>query len=276
MHQVVTAQLAARRSGTQSTKTRAEVRGGGAQAVQAEGHRQRPPGLHPRPALQRRWRRPRPEAAQLQPADPEEDDPARAALGAVRPGRRGQGRRRRLLGLRRSEDEGRQEAAERPRRRRQGARRGRHRRHQHHQELPQPARGAAASRPASSTPTTCCAATTSSSRTATLPGGGDVAARAGEEGRRQEGRAKKARRQSRKRSSADDVTSIAGSVKADGDEAPRATRSRATPRRCSTTCPDRLLQPHRPEYWFASAEAPRQPASSSAEPTCHDEDGDES
>ena len=30
MHQVVTAQLAARRSGTQSTKTRAEVRGGGA------------------------------------------------------------------------------------------------------------------------------------------------------------------------------------------------------------------------------------------------------
>ena len=30
MHQVVTAQLAARRSGTQSTKTRSEVRGGGA------------------------------------------------------------------------------------------------------------------------------------------------------------------------------------------------------------------------------------------------------
>ena len=36
MHQVVTAQLAARRSGTQSTKTRAEVRGGGTQAVQAQ------------------------------------------------------------------------------------------------------------------------------------------------------------------------------------------------------------------------------------------------
>ena len=30
MHQVVTAQLAARRSGTQSTKTRSEVSGGGA------------------------------------------------------------------------------------------------------------------------------------------------------------------------------------------------------------------------------------------------------
>ena len=30
MHQVVVAQLAAKRAGTQSTKTRAEVRGGGA------------------------------------------------------------------------------------------------------------------------------------------------------------------------------------------------------------------------------------------------------
>ena len=74
MHQVVTAQLAARRAGTQSTKTRAEVRGGGAQAVQAEGHRQRPPGLDPRPALQRWWRRPRAQAAQVRPEDPEEDD----------------------------------------------------------------------------------------------------------------------------------------------------------------------------------------------------------
>ena len=37
MHQVVTAQLAARRAGTQSTKTRAEVRGGGAQAVPQKG-----------------------------------------------------------------------------------------------------------------------------------------------------------------------------------------------------------------------------------------------
>ena len=37
MHQVVTAQLAARRAGTQSTKTRAEVRGGGAKPWKQTG-----------------------------------------------------------------------------------------------------------------------------------------------------------------------------------------------------------------------------------------------
>jgi large subunit ribosomal protein L4 len=37
MHQVVTAQLSARRSGTQSTKTRAEVRGGGAKPWKQKG-----------------------------------------------------------------------------------------------------------------------------------------------------------------------------------------------------------------------------------------------
>lgn len=37
MHQVVTAQLAARRSGTQSTKTRAEVRGGGIKPWKQKG-----------------------------------------------------------------------------------------------------------------------------------------------------------------------------------------------------------------------------------------------
>ena len=37
MHQVVTAQLAGRRSGTQSTKTRAEVRGGGAKPWRQKG-----------------------------------------------------------------------------------------------------------------------------------------------------------------------------------------------------------------------------------------------
>jgi large subunit ribosomal protein L4 len=37
MHQVVTAQLAARRSGTQSTKTRAEVAGGGAKPFKQKG-----------------------------------------------------------------------------------------------------------------------------------------------------------------------------------------------------------------------------------------------
>ncbi len=37
MHQVATAQLAARRSGTQSTKTRSEVRGGGAKPFRQKG-----------------------------------------------------------------------------------------------------------------------------------------------------------------------------------------------------------------------------------------------
>src|SRR5438309_10283159 len=37
MHQVVTAQLAARRAGTHSTKTRAEVRGGGAKPWRQKG-----------------------------------------------------------------------------------------------------------------------------------------------------------------------------------------------------------------------------------------------
>ena len=37
MHQVVTAQLASRRAGTQSTKTRSEVRGGGAKPYRQKG-----------------------------------------------------------------------------------------------------------------------------------------------------------------------------------------------------------------------------------------------
>ena len=37
MHQVVTAQLAARRAGTHSTKTRSEVRGGGAKPWRQKG-----------------------------------------------------------------------------------------------------------------------------------------------------------------------------------------------------------------------------------------------
>ena len=111
MHQVVTAQLAARRAGTQSHQDPRRGPRRRRQALEAEGHRPRPPGLDPRAALERRRRGPRPEAPQLRPADPQEDDPPRAALGAVRPGRRGQGRRRRRLGLRQPEDQG----ARRPR-----------------------------------------------------------------------------------------------------------------------------------------------------------------
>ena len=48
MHQVVTAQLAAKRAGTHSTKTRAEVSRRWREAVAPEGHRPGPPGLDPR------------------------------------------------------------------------------------------------------------------------------------------------------------------------------------------------------------------------------------
>ena len=93
MHQVVTAQLAARRAGTQSTKTRAEVRGGGAKPWRQKGTGRGPPGLEPGAPLGRRWRHPRPQAPQLRPEDAQEDGPPGPALGAVRPGRRRQGRR---------------------------------------------------------------------------------------------------------------------------------------------------------------------------------------
>ena len=44
MHQVVTAQLAAKRAGTHSTKTRAEVRGGGAKPWRQKGLGRARPG----------------------------------------------------------------------------------------------------------------------------------------------------------------------------------------------------------------------------------------
>ena len=59
MHQVVTAQRAAARAGTHSTKTRSEVRGGGRKPLAPEGPRARPPRLHPFPAVGRRRRRSR-------------------------------------------------------------------------------------------------------------------------------------------------------------------------------------------------------------------------
>ena len=68
MHQVVTAQLAARRAGTQSTKTRAEVRGGGAKPYRQKGTGNARQGSTELAALHRWWRRPRPQAALVRPA----------------------------------------------------------------------------------------------------------------------------------------------------------------------------------------------------------------
>ena len=98
MHQVVTAQLAARRAGTQSTKTRSEVRGGGAKPWRQKGTGRRPPGLDPCAADG---------VAAVSPTAPSPASTARRpprrwsswrSLGAVRPGCRRQRRRRRLVG----------------------------------------------------------------------------------------------------------------------------------------------------------------------------------
>ena len=72
LHQVVTAQLAAARAGTQSTRTRAEVARRWGQAVPPEGHGPGPPGLDPLAAVGR---------AAASPSDP---SPARTASGRPR------------------------------------------------------------------------------------------------------------------------------------------------------------------------------------------------
>ena len=87
MHQVVTAQLAAARRGTQSTKTRAEVSGGGAKPFSQKGTGRARQGSTRAPHWPAAASRSA-QAPQLQAAHPEEDDAAGAALGAVGPGRR--------------------------------------------------------------------------------------------------------------------------------------------------------------------------------------------
>ena len=100
MHQVVTAQLAARRAGTQCTKTRAEVRGGGAKPWTQKGTGRARAGSSRSPIWRGGGVALGPKPRKLRAEDPQEDDPPRPALGPVRSGRRGQGRRGRLVGLR--------------------------------------------------------------------------------------------------------------------------------------------------------------------------------
>ena len=168
------------RAGNQSTLTRAEVRGGGAQALAPEGLRPGPPGLDPGAALAGRRRGPRPQAPQLPPAHPQEDGPAGAALGAVRPGRRGQGRRGRRLGLRRPRTREARAALGALGLDGQGAGRARPRRRGGGQVVPQPARGAPDPAARSSTPTTSCAPTGSSSPGPTCPDAAPADARLAE------------------------------------------------------------------------------------------------
>ena len=101
LHQVVTAQLAAARAGTQSTRTRAEVAGGGAKPFRQKGTGRARQGSTRSPQWVGRWHRPRPQAPLLPPAHPQEDDPPGPVLGPVGPGRRGQGRPRRRVVVRR-------------------------------------------------------------------------------------------------------------------------------------------------------------------------------
>src|SRR4029453_15626607 len=113
MHQVVTAQQAAARQGTHSTKTRGEVRGGGKKPYRQKGtgrarqgstrapqftgggvvHGPKPRDYSQRPPkkmiaaahVPRGGVRPRPQAAGLQPAHPQEDDRRRSAWRSERP-----------------------------------------------------------------------------------------------------------------------------------------------------------------------------------------------
>ncbi len=129
------------------------------EAVPPEGHRPRPPGLHPCPAVRRRWRRARPHAARLHAAHPQEDEGRRAARCAVGPGpRRRRVRRRHARRRRRPVHEGGARRARRRGGRGQDARRPHRRRPRGPALAAQPAARAPARRPASSTPTTCSTA----------------------------------------------------------------------------------------------------------------------
>ena len=106
LHQVVTAQLAAARSGTQSTKTRAEVRGAG-QAVPPEGHRSGPGRFVPFAHLGGGGVALGPKPRSYAPEDPEEDGATGPALGPLGPGLPGPGGGGRRLDLRDPEHQGR-------------------------------------------------------------------------------------------------------------------------------------------------------------------------
>ena len=143
MHQVVTAQLAARRAGTQSTKTRAEVRGGGKKPFKQKGTGNARQGSTRSPHFSGGGVALGPKPRKYGQKTPKKM--VKLALRSALSDRAAEGKVVVVdeLGLRRPEDQGRQGRARRPRHRRQGAGGGRRQRHQHHPQLPQPARGAA-------------------------------------------------------------------------------------------------------------------------------------
>ena len=88
LHQVVTAQLAGRRTGTHDTKTRGEVRGGGSKPYRQKGTGRARQGSDQRAALPRRRRRLRPAPALVRAAAAAQDEAPRPARRADRQVRR--------------------------------------------------------------------------------------------------------------------------------------------------------------------------------------------
>ena len=129
LHQVVTAQLAAARAGTQSTKTRAEVRGGGAKPFRQKGTGRARQGSTRSPS----WAGggvalgPKPRSYRQRTA--EEDGPLALLLGPLRPGRRRAGGRWSTPGVGTSRRPSRRRRPRGPRPDRPGARRPGRRRH---------------------------------------------------------------------------------------------------------------------------------------------------
>jgi len=74
IHQVVVAQLAAARQGTQSTLRRGEVSGSGKKPFKQKGTRPCSSGFCAYATAPRRWHHPRSKASFIRPAHPKEDD----------------------------------------------------------------------------------------------------------------------------------------------------------------------------------------------------------
>ena len=82
LHQVVTAQLAGRRTGTHDTKTRGEIRGGGKKPYRQKGTGRARQGTTQRTALPRRRHRVRAASALVRAAPAAQDEAARASWRA--------------------------------------------------------------------------------------------------------------------------------------------------------------------------------------------------
>ena len=97
MHQALLRQLANARLGTRDTKTRGEVRGGGREAVAAEGNRARAAGFDSFAAVDRRRCRLGSASAVVQPGYAAQDASTRGSVGAFGEGSRRAVDRRRWL-----------------------------------------------------------------------------------------------------------------------------------------------------------------------------------